>query len=98
VLEPLWRTALIEGEEELGLKAHHIKTLFDCGVLAYKDYGIHFYAALVQKDTVLIETIDSAEVRWMTASDVEIALKKGEFNAGYAGLFYAMSQAMLNAS
>ena len=89
-VEPTWQTALVEAHEELGLEASNITRLYDAGVLAYKDYGIHFYMAEVKDAESLIPAIDSEEVRWVSHDEVDKMIQDETFNKGYEKLLNAM--------
>ena len=97
-MEALWQTSCIEGEEELGLESKHINHMYDFGTLIYKDYGIRFFAVLINKNVSLINAIDSHEVRWMTIDDVNAAITTKEFNARYMPLLTAMNSTLTDTS
>ncbi len=93
---PAQQTALREAEEELGLPADAITCLYDCGVLAYKDYGIHCFMAQVAEDVRLLPARDSAEVAWLSQKEVSSMAATGAFNPGYLPLLDAMAQTIPN--
>ncbi len=93
-VEPLWKTALCEGEEELGLEPKHVHVLHDCGVLSYKGYGIRFFAADVKECVPLIDAIDSHEVKWLTKNNVRLMIEDMSFNGRYESLFSAIDSAI----
>lgn len=93
-IEPAYLTALDEGEEELGLPRAAVRQLYDGGILAYKDYGIHFFAAEIAEDTVLHPARDSASVRWVTLAEAIELAEKNAFSRGYLPLLAAWSAAL----
>lgn len=87
-------TALAEGEEELGLPASAVRVLYDCGVLAYKDYGIHCFLAQVGEGAKLLPARDSAATRWLSLQEVQEMATGGAFNPRYLPLLEAMAAAV----
>lgn len=92
-IESAHETALREGEEELGLPAGAVRALYDCGILAYKDYGIHFFLAEVAQGTALLPARDSAALRWVNREDAREMAEGGQFNPSYLPLLEALAAA-----
>ena len=97
--EEFKEAALREGHEELGLNPENITQLYDCGVLKYKDYGIHFFAARVRPELVYhLEAADSEKVMWVSEDDIARMHAHGvedparTFKAEYMPLFEAISK------
>lgn len=97
-LEPAYVTALKEGEEELGLPPASIHALVDCGILAYKDYGIHMFLAETDEGAALLPARDSAAARWVSLKEAREMAKEGVFNPGYLPLLEAMAIIVLPVS
>lgn len=93
-IEAAYLTALAEGEEELGLPRSAIYQLYDGGILAYKDYGIHCFAAEISADTGLNPAPDSASVRWVTLAEATEMAKENAFSRGYLPLLEAWLAAL----
>ncbi len=87
-----WQTALIEAEEELGLKEDNILRIYDIGVLQYKNYGIHFFSCEVKSSDDLIEAKDSEAVIWATATEIHQMAEAGVFNKKYIPIFTAINK------
>lgn len=92
VFEPAQETALIEGAEELGLPQTAIVTLYDCGILAYKTYGIHVFLAETQPEVRLDPARDSMCVRWLEQAQVQAMAQTGQFNPLYVPLLEAAAR------
>ncbi len=95
-LEPAQETALAEGEEELGISRTEIMALYDCGILAYKDYGIHFFLAQMHPDSMLRPARDSADVRWLNTQEARTLAQEGRFNSRYLHLLVAAYKSLKN--
>lgn len=93
-IEPAPHAALQEAIEELGLMPEHISTLLDMGVLSYKDYGIHFFAAHIPAHCPLVPARDSAQVEWMSLSNMQQHAHAGTFNAKYIPIIHAIDTAV----
>lgn len=90
-LESAHLTAVKEGEEELGLPPNAIRALYDCGILAYKDYGIHLFLAEMEEGSALLPARDSAATRWFGLEEAQEMVRDGRFNPGYLPLLEAMA-------
>ncbi len=93
-MEPAQLTALAEGEEELGVPRAAIRQLYDGGILAYKDYGIHLFAAEISPDTMLRPARDSASVCRVTLEQAAEMTRDNAFSGGYLPLLAAWSAAL----
>jgi hypothetical protein len=76
--EPLIDTALREGNEEIGLRAHNIKTLFDLGGFTFISASrgtqklMHMFAAdILNRDDFGMFESTTSETRWMTPEEFE---------------------------
>ncbi len=88
------QTALREAEEELGVPESHIVHLYDCGVLTYKGYGIHFVAAALKSRDGLLPARDSAACRWVTRDKASAMAATGGMKPAYFKLMQAIIKAI----
>ena len=76
--EPLIETALREGNEEIGLKSHNIKKLYDCGVFSFISASkgirkpLYMFAAEIS-DSHDFEGFEAttAETQWFSVKEFE---------------------------
>lgn len=69
-----------------------IVTLYDCGILAYKTYGIHVFLAETQPEVRLDPARDSMCVRWLEQAQVQAMAQTGQFNPLYVPLLEAAAR------
>lgn len=88
--------AIREAREELGitLRFHQLERI---GPVAYKDYGIHLFAADMKRPVTPDDAPDSRAVAWMTMDDMrqrsELPENQAErFNPEYLPLMEAIDQ------
>ena len=95
VLEPPEVTARREMTEELGVRAGHVASWRDAGVLAYDSarrgaYPVHWFVAELHADAVPEHAEDAAERRWASEDEVRALAESGDFKPGYLAVLRAL--------
>jgi ADP-ribose pyrophosphatase YjhB (NUDIX family) len=94
--EPIVEAAIREGEEELGVTQDMIARLSDYGVVSYKEYGIHLFAARLNDDAIPQTPEDARAARWFSATTIADPQERQRHNISdrYAELVNAIDQAL----
>lgn len=93
LIRPVWETAMEEGFQEAGLPRENIKNFSYCGILKYKNYGIHFFLAEVNDFKSTIKPQDSVSATWASKEELAAMVTTGAFNALYFPILSAMAEA-----